>query len=33
MPALKRILIGKPISSEEEAHQRLHKIVALPVFA
>ncbi len=33
MPALKRILIGKPISSEDEAHQRLHKIVALPVFA
>ncbi|MGZ7008505.1 MAG: APC family permease, partial [Ilumatobacteraceae bacterium] len=33
MPALKRILIGKPISSEDEAHQRLRKIVALPVFA
>ncbi len=33
MPALKRILIGKPISSEEEAHQRIRKLVALPVFA
>jgi amino acid transporter len=33
MPALKRFLIGKPISSEDEAHQRLRKIVALPVFA
>ena len=33
MPALKHLLIGKPISSEEEAHQRLRKIVALPVFA
>ena len=30
---LKRLLIGKPISSEEEAHQRLRKLVALPVFA
>ncbi|MEQ1874005.1 MAG: APC family permease [Ilumatobacteraceae bacterium] len=33
MPALKRILIGKPISSEDEGHQRLRKVVALPVFA
>ena len=33
MPALKRILIGKPISSEDEGHQRLRKIIALPVFA
>ncbi|CAN5666441.1 APC family permease [soil metagenome] len=33
MPALKRILIGKPISSEDEGHQRLRKLVALPVFA
>src|SRR6478672_9336123 len=33
MPRLKHVLIGKPISSEEEAHQRLRKIVALPVFA
>lgn len=30
---LKRFLIGAPISSEDEAHQRLRKIVALPVFA
>ncbi len=33
MPALKRILIGKPISSEEQEHQRLRKAVALPIFA
>lgn len=33
MPALKRILIGKPISSEEQEHQRLRKSVALPIFA
>ena len=33
MPALKRILIGKPISSEDEGHQRLRKAIALPVFA
>jgi amino acid transporter len=33
MPALKRILIGKPISSEDEGHQRLRKVIALPVFA
>jgi amino acid transporter len=33
VPALKRFLIGKPISSEDEAHQRLRKIIALPVFA
>jgi amino acid transporter len=33
MAGLKELLIGKPISSEEEAHQRLRKIVALPVFA
>src|SRR6478736_2031372 len=33
MPRLKHVLIGKPISSEEEAHQRLRKIIALPVFA
>ena len=29
----KRILVGKPIASAEEHHQRLRKIVALPVFA
>ena len=33
MPALKRILIGSPISSEDEGHQRLRKLIALPVFA
>ncbi len=33
MPALKRILIGKPISSEEQEHQRLRQSVALPIFA
>ena len=33
MPPLKRILIGNPISSEDEGHQRLRKIIALPVFA
>ena len=30
---LKRLLIGKPISSSEDMHQRLPKKVALPVFA
>ena len=33
MPAIKQILIGKPISSEHEHHQRLSKKIALPVFA
>jgi amino acid transporter len=33
MPRLKEFLIGKPISSEDEAHQRLRKLIALPVFA
>jgi amino acid transporter len=33
MPALKQILIGRPISSAEEQHQRLSKKIALPVFA
>ena len=31
--ALKRLLVGRPLASSEEAHQRLRKIVALPVFA
>lgn len=31
--ALKRFLIGKPIASSEDAHHRLSKKVALPVFA
>ena len=30
---MKRILIGQPIASSEEQHQRLRKIIALPVFA
>ena len=29
----KRVLIGKPIATSEEGHQRLRKRVALPVFA
>ena len=33
MAALKRILIGHPISSADEHHQRLSKRIALPVFA
>ena len=33
MASLKKFLIGNPISSEEEAHQRLSKKIALPVFA
>jgi amino acid transporter len=33
VPKLKRVLIGKPISSADEGHNRLRKIIALPVFA
>jgi hypothetical protein len=33
MSALKRFLIGAPISSADEAHHRLSKKIALPVFA
>jgi len=33
MPSLKRFLIGSPISSEEQEHQRLRKLIALPIFA
>src|SRR3954467_14975235 len=34
MPSsLKRFLIGQPLASAEEQHQRLSKTVALPVFA
>ncbi len=29
----KRILIGRPIATSEEGHQRLRKRVALPIFA
>ncbi|NDE70936.1 MAG: hypothetical protein EB050_07335, partial [Actinobacteria bacterium] len=31
--ALKRFFIGKPIASSEDAHHRLSKKVALPVFS
>lgn len=30
---LKRVLVGRPLASEDEQHQRLGKTVALPVFA
>lgn len=30
---LKRVLVGRPIASSEEQHQRIRKLVALPVFA
>ena len=33
MSKIKKFLIGNPISSEEEQHQRLSKKIALPVFA
>jgi amino acid transporter len=33
MASIKRVLIGKPISSADEGHQRLRKSIALPVFA
>src|SRR5689334_21074225 len=33
MSALKRLLVGTPLASHEEAHQRLTKRVALAVFA
>ncbi|NBU38140.1 MAG: APC family permease, partial [Actinobacteria bacterium] len=33
MPSIKKFLIGEPLSSEEEQHQRLRKFIALPVFA
>jgi amino acid transporter len=33
MPALKRFLLGTPISSADEHNQRLSKKIALPVFA
>jgi amino acid transporter len=29
----KRLLVGRPLASAEEGHQRLRKIIALPVFA
>ncbi|MEY2459327.1 MAG: hypothetical protein QOG30_1157, partial [Acidimicrobiaceae bacterium] len=30
---LKRVLVGKPIATSEEGHQRLPKTIALAVFA
>ena len=33
MTSLKKILLGDPLSSEDEQHQRLSKVIALPVFA
>jgi amino acid transporter len=33
MPRLKEFLIVKPMSSEEQEHQRLRKLIALPIFA
>src|ERR1044071_8300908 len=33
MSIAKRVLIGKPIATSEEGHQRLRKRIALPVFA
>ena len=33
MSLAKRVLIGKPIATSEEGHQRLRKRIALPVFA
>jgi amino acid transporter len=30
---IKRILLGRPLASHEEDHQRLRKLIALPVFA
>lgn len=30
---LKRLLVGRPLATHEEAHQRLPKVIALPVFA
>jgi amino acid transporter len=33
MAALKRILLGRPLASHDEHHQRLSKKIALPVFA
>ena len=33
MTLAKRVLIGRPIATSEEGHQRLRKLIALPVFA
>ena len=31
--SLKRLVIGRPIATADEGHQRLRKLIALPVFA
>jgi amino acid transporter len=33
MASIKKFLIGKPLSSADEQHQRLSRVIALPVFA
>ncbi|MDQ3147145.1 MAG: APC family permease [Actinomycetota bacterium] len=33
LPTFKRLLVGRPLASSEEGHQRLPKVVALAVFA
>jgi len=33
LSGFKRLLVGRPIASSEEAHQRIRKLIALPVFA
>ncbi|MGH9183989.1 MAG: APC family permease [Acidimicrobiales bacterium] len=33
VPTVKRLLVGKPLASREESHQRLGKVVGLAVFA
>ena len=33
MPSLKRVLIGRPIATDQAHHQKLPKVIALPVFA
>lgn len=33
LTVLKRLLVGQPLATSEEGHQRLRKLIALPVFA
>ncbi|NDA77837.1 MAG: hypothetical protein EBY07_08565 [Actinobacteria bacterium] len=33
MASVKKFLIGRPLSSADEQHQRLSRVIALPVFA
>ena len=33
MSDLKRVILGQPLASHDEQHQRLSKKIALPVFA